>query len=104
MGDIVLVTMIQTEVPSEQVGKVYSVNMIIESAGLSIGLLLAVPLYAYLNVPIVIGLCAVVMMGAGVVGLLKFGFEEPVMFITGPLPVSTVSTITQQENPERPSR
>lgn len=46
MGDIVLVTMMQTDLPSDQIGKVYSLLMIIESAGGSLGLLLAVPLHS----------------------------------------------------------
>jgi len=79
MGDIVLVTMMQTDLPSDQIGKVYSLLMIIESAGGSLGLLLAVPLFAYLSVPVGIALCALVMLACGVIGLIRFGFTEPIV-------------------------
>jgi len=41
--------MIQTDLPADQVGKVYSLRTILESLGLSLGLLLAVPVFAYLS-------------------------------------------------------
>jgi hypothetical protein len=68
----------QTDLPANQVGKVYSLSMIIESGGASLGLLLAVPLFAYLSVPIAIALCALVMLLIGVLGLVRFGVSEPV--------------------------
>jgi hypothetical protein len=77
MGDIVLLTMMQTDLPSGQIGKVYSLYMLIESAGSSIGLLLAVPLFRYLSTPVAIALCAMVMVVLGVAGLTRFGFKEP---------------------------
>jgi MFS transporter, DHA3 family, macrolide efflux protein len=72
-------TMIQTDLPADQVGKVYSLRTLLESLGLSLGLLLAVPLFAYLSVPLVIALCAFVMIAIGAAGLLRFGFSEPVI-------------------------
>ncbi|MFL5690750.1 MAG: MFS transporter [Ktedonobacteraceae bacterium] len=77
MVDIVIITMMQTDLPANQVGKVYSLSMIMESGGASLGLLLAVPLFAYLRVPIAIALCALVMLLIGVVGLVRFGVSEP---------------------------
>ncbi|HYL43230.1 MAG TPA: hypothetical protein VEU97_07585 [Ktedonobacteraceae bacterium] len=50
--------------------------MIKESGGASLGLLLAVPLFAYLSVPIAIALCALVMLLIGIVGLVRFGVSE----------------------------
>jgi DHA3 family macrolide efflux protein-like MFS transporter len=76
MGDLVLVTMIQTALPSEQIGKVYSLLMLVESAGISLGLLLAVPLFKFLSVPIAIALCALVIITSGAVGLIRFGVQE----------------------------
>src|SRR6266516_4567031 len=79
MNDIMALTMIQTDLPPDQIGKVYSLRTILENLGLSLGLLLAVPLFAYLSVPLVIALCALVMLALGAAGLLRFGFSEPVI-------------------------
>ncbi len=79
MNDIMALTMIQTDLPADQIGKVYSLRTILENLGLSLGLLLAVPLFAYLSVPLVIALCALVMLALGAAGLLRFGFSEPVI-------------------------
>jgi MFS family permease len=94
MGDIMLLTMIQTDLPSNQIGKVYSLLMILQSAGASIGLLLAVPLFTLINVPIGIALCASVMVVIGVAGLARFGFSEPAIKLTrkeqGKVPVDSL--------------
>lgn len=74
MGDIISVTMIQTDLPSNQIGKVFSLFMMVESAGLSLGLILAAPLYALLNVRMVIDLSALLELTVAVLGLLRFGF------------------------------
>lgn len=79
MGDIMLLTMIQTDLPSNQIGKVYSLLMILQSAGASLGLLLAVPLFTLVNVPIGIAFCASVMVAIGVAGAARFGFSEPTL-------------------------
>ena len=79
MNDIMALTMIQTDLPPDQIGKVYSLRAILENSGLSLGLLLAVPLFAYLSVPHIIALCAFVMLAIGAAGLLRFGFSEPVI-------------------------
>src|SRR6266571_4620806 len=76
MGDIIMLTMIQTDLPADQIGKIYSLRMILASAGGALGLLLAVPLFNYLSVPIGITLCALIMAAIGVAGLLRFGFTE----------------------------
>lgn len=76
MGDIMLLTMIQTEIPAAQIGKVYSLLMIVESGGMSLGLLLAVPLFNLLNIPFAIALCALVMLACGVTGLVRFGIQK----------------------------
>jgi MFS family permease len=79
MGDIVLLTMIQTDFPSGQIGKVYSLLMFMGNAGMSVGLLLAVPLFAYMSVPVAIALCALVIAVSGTLGLVRFGLREPVV-------------------------
>jgi DHA3 family macrolide efflux protein-like MFS transporter len=77
MGDLVQLTMIQTDFPLDQIGKVYSFRATIGMVGGSLGLLLAVPLFARVSVPMVIASCAVAMLAVGVAGFLRFGFTEP---------------------------
>lgn len=74
MGDIIATTMIQTDLPADQIGKVFSLFMLVESAGLSLGLILAAPLYALMNVRMVIDLSALLELAVAVAGLLRFGF------------------------------
>ncbi len=50
--------------------------MIIESAGTSLGLLLAVPLFGLLSIPVAIAFCALVMGASGAIGLIRFGVQE----------------------------
>jgi DHA3 family macrolide efflux protein-like MFS transporter len=78
MGDIMSLLMIQTDLPSNQVGKVYSLRMILESAGSSLGLVLAAPLFAFLSISMAITVCALLMMAMGIAGLLRFGLTEPI--------------------------
>ncbi len=77
MGDLVQLTMIQTDFPSDQIGKVYSFRATIAMVGGSIGLLLAVPLYARVGEPLIIGACAVTMLVVGAAGFARFGVTEP---------------------------
>lgn len=77
MGDIPLMMIIQMDLPANQVGKVYSLRMTIAEAGNAIGLLLAAPLYAYLNVRLAIVCCSLVIIATGVLGFIRFGFVEP---------------------------
>jgi MFS transporter, DHA3 family, macrolide efflux protein len=97
MGDILLLTIIQTDLPSNQIGKVYSLLMILGSAGASLGLLLAVPIFTLLSVPIGIALCASIMLAIGVVGLARFGFSDPTIGLThkeqGKMPPEATSTV-----------
>ncbi len=77
MGDIVMLTMIQQDLPANQIGKVYSLRVTASSAGMTVGLLLAGPLYAALPIPIAIAACALLIIGTGIVGLVRFGTTEP---------------------------
>jgi hypothetical protein len=79
MGDLVQLTMIQTDFPSGQIGKVYSLRSTISGVGGSLGLLLAVPLFAHFDIGLVIAVCALVMLATGIVGFMRFGFSEPEM-------------------------
>ncbi len=56
MGDIMTIVIMQTDLPANQLGKVFSLRMILASAGGSLGLLFAVPLFALLSVPVAIAL------------------------------------------------
>ena len=58
MGDMLILTMIQTDLPSNQIGKVYGLRMVFANIGGLLGSLLAVPLFDSLNIPLVIALCA----------------------------------------------
>ncbi len=76
MEDILTLVMIQTDLPSNQIGKVYSLRMILSNAGISLGLLLAVPLFSISSVQVGIGLCALLMVMCGLAGLIYFGLRE----------------------------
>ncbi len=73
MGDIMIVTMLQTELPADQIGKAYSLHMVLESAGVSLGLLLAVPFFNLVSVPFAIASSAALLLLAGLAGMLRFG-------------------------------
>lgn len=77
MGDIMILTMLQTDLPSDQVGKAYSLLMVLENAGASLGLLLAVPFFQFVSVPLGISLSAILLLLVGVAGLVYFGLREP---------------------------
>jgi predicted MFS family arabinose efflux permease len=77
MNDLPLLLLIQTDLPPEHIGKVYSLAATLESAGLSLGLLLAVPLFQVLSVPLGIALYTLPLALAGAIGLLRFGVREP---------------------------
>ena len=84
MGDIVMLTMIQQDLPANQIGKVYSLRVTVSSAGMTLGLLLAGPLYTILPIPVTIAACALFIMATGIVGFVRFGTTEPT--IAYPLP------------------
>lgn len=79
MGDIPILMMMQMDLPANSIGKIYSLRITISEAGSALGLLLAAPLYHYLNVPIAIICCALVITATSVLGLMRFGFAEPVI-------------------------
>lgn len=77
MCDIMTMTMIQTDLPSNQLGKAYSLSMIMENVGGSLGYLVAVPLFSLISVPLGIALSAVLLLLVSAAGLLHFGVSEP---------------------------
>ncbi|MDI3341231.1 MAG: MFS transporter [Sphaerobacter sp.] len=77
MGDIVQLTMIQTDLPSHQIGKVYSLRMIVTGVGSALGLVVAGPLFTALGVPAAIALCGALSVVVGLAGLARFGLREP---------------------------
>ncbi|GLV57761.1 MFS transporter [Dictyobacter sp. S3.2.2.5] len=79
MGDITMLTIMQTELPVAQLGKVYSLRMVLANVGASLGLLAAVPMFAHVSVMVGISICAVLMIVLGVAGLLRFGlfYQHP---------------------------
>lgn len=82
MGDIVLLTMIQHDLPANQIGKVYSLRMTVANAGVSLGAVVAAPLYAAVPIGVGIALCAALIVVTGLVGLIRFGITEPAAPIT----------------------
>lgn len=73
MGDIMILTMLQVDLPADGIGKGYSLRMILENVGASLGLLVAVPLFRLVSVPIGIAFCALSLLGVSVLVLLRFG-------------------------------
>jgi predicted MFS family arabinose efflux permease len=73
MGDIMTLTMLQTDLPSDQIGKAYSLRMILESVGSSLGPLVAVPLFSLVSVPLGIALSAVLLLVVNMAGAWHFG-------------------------------
>jgi MFS transporter, DHA3 family, macrolide efflux protein len=72
MGDIPLAVLLQTNLPNEQRGKVFSMNTTLSSAGVFLGTLITVPLFAHADVRLGIALAAVAMLAVGVIGLIRF--------------------------------
>jgi MFS family permease len=77
MGDIMTLTMLQTDLPADQIGKAYSLRMILENIGAALGLLVAVPLFSIMSVPLTIALSALLLLLVSAAGLLRFGLREP---------------------------
>jgi MFS family permease len=73
MGDLMLLSMIQRDMPADQVGKVSSLRMIIAGAGGALGLVCAAPLFDRVSVRSGLAVGAIVTMLAGLLGLFRFG-------------------------------
>lgn len=75
MSDITVKTIMQRELPPDQIGKVYSLETTV-GYGAALGLLLAGPLFVVLAPRGGIAACAALMMMTGLFGLAKFGRHE----------------------------
>ena len=72
MSDLMMLLMIQQEFPANQVGKVYSLRLVISSFGYSLGLLLAAPLFRWFPVQPTILLYALLLILVGLAGWVRF--------------------------------
>jgi MFS transporter, DHA3 family, macrolide efflux protein len=72
MGDLMLLTMIQTEQPSGRIGKVYGLLGTISSTGSALGLALAGFLFPVLGPRAGMACLSLVVVAAGVTGLFRF--------------------------------
>ncbi|HLI50605.1 MAG TPA: MFS transporter, partial [Thermomicrobiaceae bacterium] len=77
MSDLVELVMIQTELPQDQIGKVFSLKMLVQNGGYALGLALAGPVFAVTGIRLGILICALLMAATGVAGLTRFGFSDP---------------------------
>ncbi|QBD82091.1 MFS transporter [Ktedonosporobacter rubrisoli] len=75
MGDIPITMMIQTELPSQHIGKVYSLLFTLMNLGSALGLLLAAPLFQFSGVQVGIAICSLIMVLSSATGLMRFGFK-----------------------------
>ena len=79
IGDVMLMLMMQTDMPRADLGKVYSLRQFVMYLGGSIGLMLAPFLYKYLSPHFGIGLSAAFFGILGIIGLAKFGLSKSVV-------------------------
>jgi MFS family permease len=76
MGELPLIALLQTEFPSHQSGRVFSLRFMLEHAGVAIGLVLAAPLFAVTPVRVGIAACAALLIVGGIAGLVRFGVRR----------------------------
>lgn len=76
MADIVLLLMMQTDMPRDVLGKVFSLRYFVMFLGSALGLLVAPALYTAVGAQMGIVVSAVLFGISGLSGLLKFGFKE----------------------------
>jgi DHA3 family macrolide efflux protein-like MFS transporter len=74
LGDLTLATMIQTEFPSEHVGKIYSLRRTIGNLGLTVGMLVASLIYVLFNISTGILLSGSFIVIVGMICLYRFLF------------------------------
>ena len=72
MTDLMLLLMIQSDVPPQHIGKVYSVRQTVSRTCHGIGLIGAGALYAWLSVPAGMSVAAALVAGFALVALLRF--------------------------------
>lgn len=69
VGDLILLTMLQTDFPADHVGKMYSLRRLVAGTGMMLGSALAAPLFASLNGATGIILCSLVILLIGSLSL-----------------------------------
>jgi len=72
VGDLIILTMTQTDFPPERIGKMYSLRRLIAGSGLMLGSALAVPLFARLSISTGIAICALAIVLMGGISLARF--------------------------------
>lgn len=97
MADIPLLLMIQTDLPANQMGKVFSLDITLENGGSTLGLLLAIPLFRYLSPAVGIIICALAIALPSILGLARFGFAEPATPAAEREPEKLLATLEKQE-------
>ncbi|MDM5317832.1 MFS transporter [Fictibacillus sp. b24] len=70
MGDILLLTMIQTDFPETHIGKIYSFRALIGGLGLSLGTFLASFFYQLLPISVVMFIFSAIIIGVGLTGII----------------------------------
>ena len=73
MGGLPLISLLQSEFPSNHAGRVFSLRFMTEHAGVTTGLLLATPLYAIASVRMGIATCALLLVAGGAAMFARFG-------------------------------
>ncbi|MBO0795370.1 MAG: MFS transporter [Ktedonobacteraceae bacterium] len=81
MGDIPYTMMIQMDIPSHHLGKVYSLDQAVSNTGGMLGLLLAAPLYQWMSVPLGIACFSLLFVVIGIAGLLRFRATKPAIYL-----------------------
>ncbi|MBX9567720.1 MAG: MFS transporter [Candidatus Obscuribacterales bacterium] len=76
MADIVLMVMMQTDMPRDVLGKVFSLRYFVMFLGSALGLLVAPALYTAVNAQTGIVVSAVIFGLSGMAGLIRFGAKE----------------------------
>lgn len=72
MGDIPLLTMVQTALPADSLGRAFSLRQTLSNGGALVGTLLAVPWFAFAGIRAGIAVCALLLAVTGCVGLMRF--------------------------------
>jgi len=76
MGELPLVSLLQTEFVARQRGRVFSLYLMVQNAGVALGLTLAAPLLAVVPVRQGIAGCALALVAVGLAGIARFGWKR----------------------------
>ncbi len=76
MVDVMLLVIIQSDIPPAAIGKIYSLRMVISEIGLALGLALAAPFYGLFTTPHGIAVCAVIEIALALAGIWRFALPR----------------------------